>query len=473
MNSKIYKMFAFAAVAMGLAACDNDDLYIYAEGSGSDLNGPDTNVVYVTDAQGTSGECSFSINGSGTYTLNVKSSKEIEGTCEVQFAYDANANDTSYPLLPQSMVTLSSGGKVTMAAGSMSANLEVTVSSGGQLDPEKTYALPLTFSVSNGQASSLGNTMVILVRDYSTFPGTDKLYDGAPGMKMMAVLEVNDVNPLNVMGFTMKESGKQLFDICVLFAANININSTTGKPYVSCNDNVQALLSNREKYLVPLQERGIKVILGLLGNHDAAGVSTMTPEVSAQYAQEVKQVCDVYNLDGVFMDDEYTNYDDAASGNYPGFQTRSTEAASRLMYDIKQAQPERMMISYRYQDLYSAVAINGVEPGQFVDYVVNDYGVVSDPCSTYPGLKQDQAGTGSWNCSDWAQWIPANGNYSNRFSLTGMREDGYGTLMVYNFTCNPDYWMTSYIISDLNKTAQAFYGDDMVYDGSWYPKDWN
>ncbi|MCC8113391.1 MAG: DUF1735 domain-containing protein [Bacteroidales bacterium] len=480
MYRNLYKVMACAAVAMGVAACDNDDLHIAADGSASDLLGPDTNVVYVTDAQGKRGETSISINGSGTINLYLQSSKAAVSDCGAEVMFDADvldaynaANGTSYPLLVYSRISLPSN-EMTLAAGqTKGAALPITISGDGLLDPETTYGLPLRFVPVNDQFAGSDSTMVVLVKDYSTFPGADKTYNGAPGMKMMAVLEVNDVNPLNVMGFTLKDSGKQLFDMCVLFAANININATTGLPYVYCNDNVQAILSNADTYIRPLQERGIKVVLGLLGNHDASGVSTMTPEVSAQFAQEVKTVCDVYQLDGIFLDDEYTDYDSAASGRYPGFQTRSTEAASRMLYDIKQAQPERLLISYRYQDLYSAVAINGVEPGQFVDYVVNDYWVTSDPTSTYPGLAQDQAGTGSWNCSDWSQCIPSNSSWTARFSLEGMREAGYGTMMVYNFTCNPDFWMTSYILKDLGETAKAFYDAELEYDGSWYTKDWN
>ena len=39
------------------------------------------------------------------------------------------------------------------------------------------------------------------------------------------------------------------------------------------NPNVQFLLDNNEQFLQPLRKRGMKVILGILGNHDAAGVA--------------------------------------------------------------------------------------------------------------------------------------------------------------------------------------------------------
>ena len=370
-------------------------------------------------------------------------------------------------------MSFSNDGKATFAAGAVKSDaVTVSVAPGGAMQSDQVYAVPMSFSVNNGQAAGGDNSMVVLVRDLSAYPGADKIVDGKAGMKMMAVFEVNDRNPLNALGFTLKESGKQLFDQVVLFASNINYNATTGSIYLNHNENVQAILDHADKYIRPLQQRGIKVILGILGNHDMAGISTLSPAASKQFAQDVKQTIDSYGLDGVFLDDEYTNYDAAASTTNPLFQARSTEAASRMGYDMKQAMPDKLVISYKYEDLYSGVAIDGKQPGEFFDYVVNDYWDTRNPCETYPGLRQDQAGTGSWNCSEWSQCIPSNSYWTDRFSLSGMRQDGYGVLMIFNFRVEEDYWLTRYILRDLGSTAPAFYGEELQYDGIYYGKDY-
>lgn len=478
-NKIIFSSLFCIAAAVGFASCDNDDLHIDGPDAGS-LVGSDANVVYVTDGLGNSNS-SFSFNGSGTFNVYAQTSKPIVGTCAVQFAYDASrleayneANGTSYDAVPQSMVQLSNGGKASFAAGSLKSDaLQVTVSGNGQLDPDKTYALPLAYVAENGHTVDGADGMVVLVRDYSTYPGVDKTFNGAPGMKMVACFEVNDENPLNAIGFKVKESGKQLFDMVVLFSANINIDKTTGAPYISCNENVRAILSNADKYIRPLQQRGMKVILGLLGNWDASGLSTFTPGTSKYFANEVKNFCDTYQLDGVLLDDEYTDYDAAASGKYPGFQAQSYEGSSRIAYDIKKAQPERLNLVYRYAGYNKGVEIDGEQPGQFMDYVFNNYGVTSDPTTAFPGLRQDQAGTGSWECSDWALWFPRNGNYRNYFNLDDIREEGYGAMLIFNFKCSPDYAYTWAVLESLEMTTEAFYGQELEYDGVYYPKDWN
>ena len=122
--------------------------------------------------------------------------------------------------------------------------------------------------------------------------------------KGILFFEVNDVNPLNALCFQL-ENGKYLWDAVVLFAGNINYDPVAGRPFVNCNPNVQFLLDNNEEYLQPLRKRGIKVILGILGNHDQAGVAQLSPVGCKDFARELAQYCYAYNLDGVNFDDRY------------------------------------------------------------------------------------------------------------------------------------------------------------------------
>ena len=492
-----YTKFLFHSIlclsaTMALASCDNDDLIVGGADVGA-ITSPDGNVVYVTDALGQTDGVVFTFSGSGTFNVYGNSSKSIQGDCSVKFTYSPDLmlsynadNGSDYEAVPESMVNLSNEGVAAFASGALkTAPLSVTVSGNGQLDPTKTYAVPLSFTVNNGQAMSGENSIVVLIRDTSKYPGTDKTYNGAPGMKMIAVVEVNDFSPLNPIGFTLKESGKQLFDMVVLFSANINYNDQTGRVYVSRNDNVQAILDNREKYIQPLQDRGIKVILGILGNHDESGISTLSDAACKDFAQEVKNLCDAYRLDGVFLDDEYTNKDGAAASSNPLFQAASYKGSSRMAYEIKMAQPERLVLAYKWEELYNGAPIDGKQPGEFFDYVLNDYCDANNPVATYPGLRQDQAGTGSWNCTDanWykARWMPGTTynfsdgstmSYNDIFPLAGMRDAGYGALMVYNFYCNPNMRLTPRIIDNLKMAAQTFYNEELQYDGLSYETDW-
>lgn len=482
MIKNIIKPLLCVAVAAGMAGCSENDVYIGGADTGI-LESPDGNVVYITDGNGRSDVGYVEFRDSYTLDLFVRSSKTLSGNVSATFSYDPAVLDeynkgegTEIALFPQANVSLADGGRATIAEGSLSsAAMGVTMTSAKDLDPTVTYAVPLRVNVDGGQLGQASDSYIILVRDITSFPRTDKYYDGKPGMKIIGVIEVNNVNPLNVMGFTLKDSGKQFFDMVVLFSANINFNAQTGRVYVSRNENVQAILDNRDKYIKPLQDRGIKVVLGVLGNHDASGISTLRPQLAKEFAKEVKNVCDAYGLDGIFLDDEWSDFNAAASGAIPGFCAQSSEAASRLAYEIRKAQPQRLLISYRWEALTRGYAVDGMDCSQIWDYVCNDYLMTSNPVDSYPGLRQNQAATGSWNCADGSgskdRCIPSNQKWSSRFSLTGMREEGYGAMMIYNFTCNPSNAMTNAVIRDMGATARDFWNAELEYDNSWYPKD--
>ena len=74
-------------------------------------------------------------------------------------------------------------------------------------------------------------------------------------------VEVNDENILNMGEYTMKSDGKPFFDVVSIFAANINVDSKTGRVHVFCNDQVSFLLRNADKFIRPLQAKGIKVVM--------------------------------------------------------------------------------------------------------------------------------------------------------------------------------------------------------------------
>ncbi|MDR0411089.1 MAG: hypothetical protein LBH75_03860 [Treponema sp.] len=142
----------------------------------------------------------------------------------------------------------------------------------------------------------------------------DKIIAGTnQKVKIGVYIEVNDHNPLNAGSYIL-EDGTYLFDYVILFAANIrnrNRNGTgTEDPYVHLNENVQYLLSNNTKYIKPLQDKGIKVVLGLLGDHDGVSFGSMNDTDRTAFANDVKRVLDLYQLDGVDFDDEWASKED-------------------------------------------------------------------------------------------------------------------------------------------------------------------
>lgn len=138
--------------------------------------------------------------------------------------------------------------------------------------------------------------------------GSTLCKSGAPqqseSLPKVAYVEVNSNDVGNAGCFT-ESDGSQLFDIAVIFAANINYDGQ--KAILHFNDQVSNLLNNNLSTIQGLQAKGTKVVLSVLGNHQNAGWSCFANEQSADdFAQQLKDAVDQYGLDGIDIDDEYS-----------------------------------------------------------------------------------------------------------------------------------------------------------------------
>ena len=207
-----------------------------------------------------------------------------------------------------------------------------------------------------------------------------------------------------------------------MFAANINYDAEAGRPYVKCNPNVQYLLDNNETLLQPLRKRGIKVLLGLLGNHDMAGLAQLSKQGAKDFAREVAQYCYAYNLDGVNYDDEYSGMPDIDN---PSFVYPSTEAAARLCYETKQAMPDKLVTVFDYGQMYGVDSVDGVDADEWIDIVVPNYGGTAYPIGNMSkrkcaGLAMEfNLGVGSNLSSQTVKHLLA-GNWDLLHSLIGI-----------------------------------------------------
>lgn len=127
--------------------------------------------------------------------------------------------------------------------------------------------------------------------------------------KTVMYVEVNDNDFNNVGKYTLEGTGKPAFDMGMIFAANINYDTTSKKPYLFLNDRVAQTLNDYKTQILPVQAKGTKVLLTILGNHQGAGFANFTSyEEADEFAQQLEQVVNKYNLDGIDFDDEYAEY---------------------------------------------------------------------------------------------------------------------------------------------------------------------
>ncbi len=423
---------------------------------------------YLTDVKGQRNVSLVEFRENGKTDLFLHLTGSASKPVSVKLKYDNavleaynEAHESSYDFFPENLVTFAEGGTVQISAGeNKSERVPVSFLSGSSLDPEKSYGIPISIELVSGDVSigSIGN-YIIMVKDITKIPDAAK----ATGIKIISCQEVNDsdpLNPLNHLCFTLKDTGKPLFDMVILFAANIKYDIQTGGVYLYNNPNVQYLLSNREKYLKPLQDKGIKVVLGILGGGERSGVANLADETAREFAKNLKATADTYLLDGFFFDDEYSAYQTPVP---PGFVAPSNAAAARLFFEAKKLMPDKLMCAYVYSRTRSFESIDGIEPGEFVDWGIHDYGGSSDLSWNYPGLQKS-------GMALYSQEFALN-RFTSENNLKRLRNNGYGGHMV--FSLNPfRNNFTNRQLPALQMIAKTLFDEELVYNGQPYKKDW-
>lgn len=391
------------------------------------------------------------------FGLTKPANKIIDATVSIDEAaaqaYNAK-HKTSFATIPSKFVNIEENGAVAVAPGDLQSDATtITITASSELIVGTTYLLPLSVK-SNSTGEQIKSSRVSLIKNIGKTSDCNK----PNGLKIFNCMEINDANPLNSLEYTLKGSGKYLIDVLILFSANINYNTETGRVYLNCNENVTELLEKRITYLKPLQDRGMKIVVSILGHHDIAGISSLADATAREFAAELKSFADAYNLDGFFFDDEYST-----GGSAPGFISGGSAAAARLIYEVKRAMPDKMTIPYGWSTTRSLqTIIDGVKPGDFIDYAIADYGAGSPP-SNYLGSVQKQMVP--WS-SEFSQ-----SRFCGTSNLTRIRTEGYGGHMI--FALNPcrktnDNWSGQ--LNTLQNIAKYMYEDELVWTGNVYEK---
>ncbi len=456
-----------SVIALCFASCEEKESVVDKPVAGPSEEGKDT-LVYVTgvlrDEDGGLGDTADFLAPATSFTaavqLYLSDVLESEATAEVYVDADYveeynRLNAASCASLPEGCVVLGDGGKMVVAAGEpASAMTEVAVGLSA-LETGVTYLLPLSVRAISDNLVISDDSMRICYF-LKRFPEKE--------VRNVLYFEVNDTNPLNALEYRL-EDGRMFFDAVVLFAANINYNADADSVYLNCNPNVQALLDESDVYLQPLRERGIKVYLGLLGNHDAAGLGQLSDWGARQWAAEVAGAVNRYRLDGVALDDEYSQR--PVSGNR-WFTTRSYKAGARLAYELEKAMAQAcswpVEVSAYTLGVYEhipAVEDDGVtyEAGDFVDFIVGNYGMSAVP----------QKGMTLKDCSGMSIECRLGSGFVDEDIAGQIRDSGYGWLMWFGF--KPDSDVTeSFPFIMMSAAARGLYGMSLLPPAGYYKK---
>lgn len=266
---------------------------------------------------------------------------------------------------------------------------------------------------------------------------------GTAGPKGVCYVEVNNNDIRNVGRYTLT-NGSQLFDIGIIFAANINYNTSTQQAQLFFNTQVTNVLNNRATYIQPLQNKGIKVLLSILGNHQGAGFSNFPSQAAAQaFAQQLSNAVITYGLDGIDFDDEYADYGNNGTGQ------PNASSFVYLVTALRELMPTKIISFYYYGPAASRLSYNGVTVGSKINYSWNAiYGTYAVP---------NVAGLAKSNLGPAAIDITATNVTTATNLATQTVNNGYGIYLYYNLPNSDSH-------TYLSSISNALYGFGTVYN---------
>ncbi len=459
-----YTRFIKSSFWIALLACTSnvftaceDDITISSENNS--FGNIEGNFGYVKSAAGAKALTAIAINGDkhGTGHLYFELNKATNKDITVTFKVDESAlntynqvNGTNYPMYPTDKLSLENEGITTIPAGKRkSSSVELDIQPGGTIGTR--YAVAVSATASDGiETSSNNESYIYLVTPQATLPNTEK-----GRVKTICYIEVNNENILNAGEYTMENSKKPFFDIVNVFAANIRLNEE-GKPYVHCNPQVTFVLENADKLIRPLQQKGIKVHLTILGDHTPAGMRSLGDEAAKDFAKELKSYVDIYVFDCISFDDEWSNYEQV--GGHPGLVVPSQEQYSRLIYECRQIMPDKQIGVYWCKQENGEPSINyplgeieGKDVNDLLDYTVFGNYNLWNELSHIDKTKQ----------CPYAINVTEDNFYPNSVYLSKIKNE-WGYFAIYNLKASKVY------SSKFNEIGQTLYNDNIIWTEQVY-----
>lgn len=262
------------------------------------------------------------------------------------------------------------------------------------------------------------------------------------GPTSVAYVEVNNNSMVNVGKYSLADGGGNVFDVAVIFAANINYDTGTQAAYLSFNENVQRVLDNAATEIRPLQQKGIKVVLSVLGNHQGAGFANFPSQQAASaFAKQLSDAVAQYGLDGIDFDDEYADYGNNGTGQ------PNDSSFVNLVTALRANMPDKIISLYNIGPAASRLSSGGVDVSSKFSYAWNPY---------YGSWQVPGIGLPKSQLSPAAVQIGGTSQSTVADLARRTVSEGYGVFLTYNL----DGADRS---SDVSAFTRELYGSDAVY----------
>ena len=466
-------IFLFTLIAIISTSCNKD---VRLQDLATDSDAANVGKLALTDkANPETTETIIEADGTYTFLFTTTEAAQKNETLSLDRSgwdmlvgnYNSFMRTTEYQVLPDANFEVNA---VQFNQGSKSADIDVRIRNLEDLD-QGFYILPLKYFY-EGEAIV---RMIRIVKDAPyvalsaanpkpMLPGTYNCPNRTEPMKMVAYVETNNWDIRNMGQFVLKNSRKPVFDYVVIFAANMNYDLAKKKRYLAFNDKLQPLVRDPKRFIQPLKDRGIKVIVDILPNHQGVGFRNFQSyEDALDFTRELKEWADKLDIDGYDVDEEYANY-----SVRPELPQRHPQSTLWFMRAAKEIMPDKLLTLYEYGHGLNANSTDefGKRPIDYLDFSWSDYNVTG---SSQVGMPSHRYGNRSLEAARNAFFD--NPTTTNLNTIRNAAQLNANACNAYHmiFNLKGGSIRNGAAAAGLSAMTQVFYGEDTEFVGNYYP----
>lgn len=292
---------------------------------------------------------------------------------------------------------------LTITAGkTVSENVQVKVT-GKDLDPDTIYSLPLEIRQidASGVVRTHRQQYIIYINqekvtiDHYEFP---PMKDIELDSDLFTVLYVNveEWSPIaaNILAYIRfnKENFtftyKTIGNIVNLRPSTVGYDQLTGRCLFSLSPDLRYVLENSARYIRPIQNMGRKVCVCIQGGGKGLGFCNMTDTQIADFSAQVKEVVELYGLDGINLRDEGSGY------GKEGMPPMNTTSYPKLIKSLREAMPDKLLTLVDKEEpteyFHDVALCGGIEVGRYIDYAWHGYAKENEMIQIVEPWEMDQ-----------------------------------------------------------------------------------
>lgn len=210
-------------------------------------------------------------------------------------------------------------------------------------------------------------------------------YGFLPDYVTVCYVNTNDYQPLLADLYVLSvesEIGekKECYLANIVNLRSVVLKESEGRAELVLGKDMEQVLANRTKYILPLQDRGHKVCITLEGGGTGLGFCNLTDGQIDDFVAQVRKVVYDFDLDGVNFFDKGAAYDKAEENGLPAMNTTSYP---KLIQKMRAALPGKLVTLADYGEptayFHDTEATGGIKVGEHIDYAWSGYMEVTEP----------------------------------------------------------------------------------------------